>query len=101
MKKLISLSQKKDYCKFEKQNNICINVFCYDNKLTYPVFLSDQKFENCMDLLLILDECKSHYVYIKDFDRFMFSKTKNISKKYFCKCCVRCISTEKIVIEYS
>ena len=25
---------KKDYCKIEKQNNICINVFCYDNKST-------------------------------------------------------------------
>ena len=33
---------KKDYCKIEKQNNICINVFCHDNKLTYTVYLSDQ-----------------------------------------------------------
>ena len=23
---------KKDYCKLEKQNNICINLFCYENK---------------------------------------------------------------------
>ena len=29
---------KKDYCKIEMQNNICINVICNDNKLTYPVF---------------------------------------------------------------
>ena len=27
----------------------------------------------------------SHYVYIKDFDRFMFHKIKNKNKKYFCK----------------
>ena len=54
---------KKYYCKIEKQNNICINVFCYENKLTYPVYLSDQKFRDCMDLLLISDESKSHYVY--------------------------------------
>ena len=48
---------KKDYFKIEKQNNICINVFCYDNKLTtYSVNLSDQKFESCMDLLLISDK---------------------------------------------
>ena len=31
---------------------------------------------------------KSHYVYIKDFDRFMFTKTKNRNKKHFCKCCL-------------
>ena len=49
------------------QNKICINVFCYDNKLTYPVYLSNQKFNDNMDLLLIPNEFKSHYVYIKDF----------------------------------
>ena len=81
---------KKDYCKIEKQNNICINVFCYDNKLTYPVYLSDQKFESCMDLLFISSEYKSDYVYIKDFDRFMFNKTKNKTRKYLCKCCLQC-----------
>ena len=30
-----------------------------------------------MDLLLLIDDDKSRYVYIKDFDRFMFHKTKN------------------------
>ena len=44
---------KKDNCRIEMQNKICINVFCYDNKLTYPVYLSNQKFNNNMDLLLI------------------------------------------------
>ena len=35
---------KKDYCRIERQNNISINVFCYENGLTYPVYVSDQKF---------------------------------------------------------
>ena len=35
---------KKDYFKIERQNNICINVFCYENGLTYPVHVSNQKF---------------------------------------------------------
>ena len=58
---------KKDYCRIEIKNNICINVFCYENGLTYPVYVSDQKFHDSVDLLLITDENKSHYVYIKDF----------------------------------
>ena len=91
---------KKDHCKIEKQNNICINVFYYDNKLTYPVYLSDQKFESCMELLLISNEYKSDYVYIKNVDRYMFCKTKTKSKKYFCKCCLQCFSNEKILIEH-
>ena len=56
---------RKDYCNVEKQNNICINVFCYKNKLTYPLYLSGQKSKYSMDLLLISDECKSHYVYLR------------------------------------
>ena len=52
-----------------------------------------------MDLLLLLDENKSHYVYFKDFNRFVFSKTKNENKKYFCKCCLQCFSCKKVSIE--
>ena len=74
---------KNDFSKIEKKNNLCINVYCYENKLTFPIYLSDQKFENSIDLLLVIDVNKSHYVYIKDFDRFMFHKTKNKNKKYF------------------
>ena len=53
-----------------------------------------------MDLLLTSNEWETHYVYIKDFDRFMFSKTKNKNKKYFCKCCLQCFSGEKVLIEH-
>ena len=91
---------KKDYCKIEVQNKICTNVFCYENKLLYPVYLSDQKFSDNMDLLLILNEFRFHYVYIKDFDRLMFNKTKYKGKKYFCKNCLQCFSSEEVLIEH-
>ena len=79
--------QEKDFNKNEVKNNICINVFGYENKLVFPIYVSDQKFEDSMDLLLLIDDDKSHYVYIKDFDRFMFHKTKNKNKKWFCRSC--------------
>ena len=63
------------------KNNIFINVFCYENKLIFPIYTSDQKFENSMDLLLIFDGDKLHYVYIKGFYRFMFHKTKSTFAK--------------------
>ena len=74
-------------------------MFCYENKLTFPIQNSDQTFENSMDLLLIINENKSYYVYIKDFDRFMFHKKKNKNKKYFCKSCLQCFSSRKILTE--
>ena len=73
--------QKKDFSKIEVKNNMCVNVFGYEDKLVFPIYVSDQKFEDSMDLLLLINDDKSHYVYIKDFNRFMFSKTrkKNVS----------------------
>ena len=67
--------------KIKKKNNICINVFCYESGLVYLGHTSKQQFERCIDLLLINDENKSHYVNIKDFNRFMFNKIKHKSKK--------------------
>ena len=61
--------QEKDFNKIEINDNICINIFGYDNRLVFPISISDQKFEDSMDLLLFVYSNKSHYVYIKDFDR--------------------------------
>ena len=40
---------KKDYGKIEILNKICVNVFCYENKMVYPVYLSNQCFNDCLD----------------------------------------------------
>ena len=73
--------QEKDFNKIEVKNNIYINVFGYENGLVFPIYVSDQKFEGSIDLLLVIDDDKSHYVYIKDFDRFLFHETKNKNKQ--------------------
>ena len=72
--------QEKDFSKIEVKNNICINMFGYEDELVFPIYVSDQKFEYSIDLLLLNDDDKSHHVYIKDFDRFMFHKTRNKNK---------------------
>ena len=53
---------KEDFIKIETKNNISINVFYYENKLNFPIHISDQMFESSMDLLRIIHENKSHYV---------------------------------------
>ena len=73
-------------------------MFRYGNKLVFLIYVSDQKFEDSMDLLLLTDDDKSHYVYIKDFDRFMFHKTKNKTKKWFCRSCLQC--SESVLIKH-
>ena len=51
---------KKNYSKIEMLNKICINVFCYENKIVYPFYLSNQKFDDSMDLSLISNNFVSH-----------------------------------------
>ena len=92
--------EEKDFEKIEVQNNICINAFCYENEMVFPIYVSDQKFEDSMDLLLLINDDKSHYVYIKDFNTFMFHKTKNKNKKWFCKSCLECFSSENALTKH-
>ena len=93
-------AQEKDFSKIEMKNNICINVFGYKNGLVFPIYVSDKKFEEPMNLLLLIDDDESNYVYIKDFDRFMFHKTKNKNKKWFCRSCLQCFSSESVLIKH-
>ena len=58
--------EEKDFEKIEVQNNICVNVFGYENELVFPIYVSDQTFKSSIDLLLLIDDDKSYYVYIKD-----------------------------------
>ena len=53
--------QEKDFDKIEVKNDTCVNVFDYENGLVFPIYVSDQKFENSMDLLLLIHDDKSHY----------------------------------------
>ena len=50
--------QEKYFSKIEVKSNICINVFVYENELVFPIYVSDQKCENSIDLLLLNDDDK-------------------------------------------
>ena len=92
--------QEKDFKKIEVQNNICTNVFGFENELVYPIFVSKQTFEDSIDLLHLIENGKSHHVYIKDSNTFMFHKTKNKNKKWFCKSCFQCFSSKNVLIKH-
>ena len=68
--------------------------------MVFQKYISDQKFENSIDLLFVTDGDKSHYVYIKDFNRFMFHKAKNKNKKWFCRNCFQCFSNKNVLTKH-
>ena len=92
--------REKYFSEIGKKTNICINVFCYENELVFPIYISDQKFEKLIDLLLVTDGYKLYYVYIKDVSRFTFHKTKNKNKTYFCKSCLQRFSSTNVLTKH-
>ena len=83
--------------KIEKKNSIRINVFGYEEKQPYPIYISDEKYEDHMELLLITKDENKHYVLIKDFNKFMYQQTKHKERKHFCIHCLQCFSSERVL----
>ena len=86
--------------KIEKQNNICINLFGYEEKQKFPIYISKEKYQDHMELLLITEGENKHYVLIKEFNKFMFRQNKHEHKKHFCMYCLQCFSREDVLTEH-
>ena len=68
----ISLSVKMDDIpKFEKQNDVSINIFGYVKNEIFPVHITNHRFERHINLLMISDNRKNHYCWIKDLNRLL------------------------------
>ena len=87
----------KQYNKIEKQNNIRVNVFGYEEGRKYPIYVSKEKFDSCLNLLLITEGEVEHYCLLKDFNKFMYNQTKHKGRKHFCMYCLQCFSSERVL----
>ena len=84
----------RDIHKIEKKNSI----FGYENKVKYPIYVSKKCCEDKhVDLLLIGEGEKKHYVLIKDFNTFMYDHSLHRGRKHFCRYCLKACRTEKIL----
>ena len=48
-------------------------------------------------MLLISNEEKSHYAFIKDFNSLMYSRSKHKDRKQFCMSCLQNFTTNEIL----
>ena len=68
-------------------------------KIKFILYTFKKKsYKQTLNLLLITEKGKSHYVFIKDFNRLMFSRTKHKDKKHHCMSCLQSFTTEEILI---
>ena len=85
-----------DYKKIEDRFQMQVNVFGYENKV-YALYISRKSYNQRLNLLSITEKGKSHHVFIKDFNRLMFSRTKHKDKKHYCMSCLQNFTTEEIL----
>ena len=87
-----------DINKFENHNSsISVNVFGYEN-LVYPLRISkhDYKRESTVNLLLISDDAKQHYCWIKDISNLLSLQTsKHGHVRHVCFRCLNTLNSEK------
>ena len=80
MTELNFLQKKRILVKLKRKVSFASIFFVIKMNIPFQFTFQIKKFENSMDLLLIIRKNKLHYVYTKEFNRFMFHKTRH--KKY-------------------
>ena len=73
-----------------------VNVFGYENKI-YTLYISKKSDNQTLNLLLITKKDKSHYEFIKNFNRLIFSRTKHKDKKHYYMSCLQNFTTDEIL----
>jgi len=86
--------------KFENQNNISINLFGYEKKQFFPIYISEKGFKSFYDLLLISDGEKRHYCYIPNINRLFRSLTSSGSPGFYCRYCLHRFSSNRRLNEH-
>ena len=90
--------------KFEKMNNISINIFMIEKiyhrfdkeEKILPVHLTKQERELHVNLLYVTDGENSHYCWIKNLSRLVSSQCSNANgKKYICNRCLHYFYSEQ------
>ena len=87
-----------DINKFEKHNyTISVNVFGYE-KTDYPLRVSKHNYkrESTVNILLISDDTKQHYCWIKDVSKLLYLQTsKDGHVRHVCFRCLNTFYSEK------
>lgn len=87
----------KDITKFENQNDMSVNVFGYERGKIYPIHLTKQRFERHVDLLVITSGQRSHYCWIKNFNRLMADQNSDRNQYFYCCYCLHGFTKAKLL----
>ncbi|XP_033744078.1 uncharacterized protein LOC117329956 [Pecten maximus] len=85
--------------KFERQNQISVNVFGYEDKDIFPMYVTKMReSQHHVNLLFLREEEKSHYCLIRDLNTFLSRTKKN--KSHFCHFCLQGFTRHDLLEEH-
>lgn len=89
----------KDVVKFEKQNDVSVNVFIIEHEEILPVHVTKNEKENHINLLMLIkhyeDEILHHFCWIKNLSRLLVDQVgAHNGTKYFCNTCLHYFHSE-------
>ena len=89
----------KDISRFEKLNEISINVYGYEKTEVYPLRVSTHTSDSHhVNLLLISEGEKKHYCLIKSMSRLLASQVSTRkAKKFFCPRCLNAFGRQELL----
>ncbi|KAK3733350.1 hypothetical protein QZH41_003614 [Actinostola sp. cb2023] len=75
--------------KFERQNpTISVSVFGYEEQELFPLYVTKDKKELHVNLLLYSQDTRRHYCLIRDLDRLLHSLSRHHGRMYHCNYCM-------------
>ena len=90
--------QVKDIPKIENVNDIIFNVLVVDDKQSIcPLYISNTICDKTCNLLLMENDNKNHYVWIKNFAKLMNTQSKHKHKLFFCYYFLQHFTSENIL----
>lgn len=92
----------KNIPRFEKLNDISINVYSYTEKLViYPLLITEKERSRHVDLLFLKNDHNEHYCWIKDLSRLVSSQiSKHKCQKYICRHCLLHFGKEEFLLKH-
>ena len=94
MKLLVNVQ---DLTNIEKLFNVSINLYSHSKSDIYPIRITESTASKHVDLLVTTNSKTNHYVWIRDFNKLCYKKTKCKNKKFFCKYCIEHFTNESIL----
>lgn len=86
--------------KFESQNNISINVFGWEDNEVFPLYVTEKKYNQHVNLILISKGEARHFCLVRNLSRLLGDRTNHNGAMHYCNYCLHGFIRESLLIDH-